>query len=311
MCNIWKKEAAGELGLEEIERFFKKSNSFSWVGLTGGEPFLREDIAEVIKIISDNCKELFAIHFATNGTLTDKIMDVIEGTLKYKRNIKLVFTLSIDGPPHLHDEIRGLEGSWARCIGTFRGLRKIKAVRARIGTTLSHYNFDRFPDIFTALRGAYPPLRFDDITINIFHKSLFYYNNGHMPELNYLSIIKAIDRILEMDKDPPSINNFLRRSYLKLYKRYARSKKPPLKCQALSATCLLGPQGDIYPCGIHGLKVASIQEYNYDLGKIWLNPQIEGLSVACSKGACPSCWSPCDAYSAIAGSLFKFNLWRN
>lgn len=311
MCNIWKKKLSNELNPEEIEKFFKKSNKFSWVGITGGEPFLKNDITSIVRVILDNCKELVAIHFATNGTMTDKIMEVTENTLGYKsKNIKLLFTLSIDGPPYLHDQIRGSEGIWVRCIETFKRLRKINSIQTRIGITLSHFNFNKFYITFESLKDAYPPLRFDDITINIFQKSSFYYDNVTMPEIDYPSIIKAIDRILKMDKDSFTINNFLRRKYLRLYKSYVRHKKCPLKCQALSATCVLDPEGYIYPCGIYERRIADIREDNYDLKKIWLNPYVKDISIQCSKSICPSCWSPCDAYSAIAGSLFKFNLWR-
>ena len=311
MCKIWNKEFTGELNIDEIERFFSKSNRFSWVGLTGGEPFLREDITEVVKAILDNCQELIAIHFATNGTMTNRIVESAEKILGYKnKRVRLLFTLSIDGTPSLHDEIRGIEGTWLECVATFKKLKAIKYVQARIGTTLSHYNLDKFHETFSSLKEVFPPLRFDDFTINIFQRSPFYYNNDTMPELDYPNIVKAIDEILMLDKDSFSTNNFLRRRYLRLYKQYTRNKKCPLRCQALSSTCLLEPQGDIYPCGIYAQRVANIKEENYDLKKIWSYALVKDLSLQCSKSICPGCWSPCDAYSAIVGSLWRLNLWR-
>lgn len=311
MCNIWRKEQASELNLEQIESFFRKSNRFSWIGVTGGEPFLRQDLYDVVKIILTNCRELSVIHFATNGTLTNKILEVTENIIRYKsNNVRVLFTLSIDGPPHLHDEIRGIEGAWLKCIDTFKELRKIKHIQARIGITLSHFNFDKFPIIFKSLKVEYPLLRFDDITINVFHRSSFYYCNDNMMELDYQKFVSHIDAILRIDRERFTINNFLRRRYLKLYKNYTQNKKCPLRCQALSSSCVLDPQGDIYPCGIYEIKVANIIEEDYDLEKIWSYPHTKELSRKCSKGICPSCWSPCDAYSAIVGSLFRLNLWR-
>lgn len=312
ICNIWRKKTIGELSLEEINKFFRKSNAFFWVGITGGEPFLREDMSEIIKTILDNCFRLVALHFATNGTLTDRIINTLENILRYKKpKVKLLFTLSIDGPPNLHDEIRGVSGAWFNCINTFKELKKDRFIQAKIGITLSSFNLTNFKETFESLKTAYPLLRFDDIGINIFHKSSFYYNNENMPDLDFARALKEIDRILDMDKDALSINNFLRRRYLKLYKRYMQTKKCPLKCQALSATCVLDPQGYVYPCGIYAVNIANIKEHNYDLRKIWSKPYVKELSIKCSKSVCPSCWSPCDAYSAIVGSLFRFNLWRS
>jgi len=313
MCNIWKKIPEKELTLDEITAFFNNSNRFSWVGLTGGEPFLRDDITAIVKIVMDSCRELSAVHFATNGTLTDKITSTTEDILRHKpRKTKLLFTLSIDGPKILHDEIRGQQGTWERCIRTFKALKNmhIPSLCVRIGFTLSHRNTEAFSETFQSLKEVYPSLRFDDLSVNVFQKSPFYYSNHQMPDIDYTQILKSIEKILAMDIDSFTLNNFLRRKYLRLYKWFIRHKKCPLRCQALSSTCLIDPQGDIYPCGAYNAKVANICETGYDLKKIWSLSHVKKLSRECSKSVCPSCWSPCDAYSAIAGSLFNPRLWR-
>jgi Fe-coproporphyrin III synthase len=312
MCNIWQKAPAKELSLEEIDRFFRVSNRFSWVGITGGEPFLREDIGEVIKVILGNCPELSAIHFATNGTMSERIIDVVKEALRYTQGrTALLFTLSIDGPPDLHDKIRGQEGAWAKCMATFKRLKEIRTIKTRLGITLAHHNLKEFPGLFASLKDSEPSLRFDDITINMFHRSSFYYGNDAMPALDPSGAIEAIDTILKMDKDRFTVNNFLRRKYLALYKRYIKNNKCPLRCQALSATCILDPYGNIYPCGVYEKRIAHIHECDYDLKMLWAEPRIREISAQCSRSMCPSCWSPCDAYSAIGSSLFNPGLWRS
>ncbi len=311
MCNIWKKKNDVEMPMGEIDEFFKRSNSFSWVGITGGEPFLRPDIADIAGVIAGRCRDLTALHFATNGTLTGAILETTEYLLRNNRGrLKLLFTLSMDGDARLHDQIRGVEGTWNKCLDTFRELRKIPAARARFGITLSPHNTGRFKDIFQSLKRVYPFLRFDDITVNVMHKSSFYYDNTDMVDPDQAALVKDIDGILEDDRDRFTVNNFLRRRYLHLYKVYAQRKKCPLPCQALSATCVLDPRGDIYPCGIYNMKVANIREFDYDLRKIWSLPRARTLSAQCAQSRCPSCWSPCDAYSAIVSSLFRSSEWR-
>lgn len=312
MCNIWKKDNDIELSLGELERFFSMSNRFSWIGITGGEPFLKDNILDIVRIIADNCKDLVAIYFATNGTLTDRILTTVDQVLtRYRINPELFFTLSIDGPPYLHDQIRGQKGTWNKCMKTFRLLKNNRFTHPRIGITLSHNNLGQFFQTFKALKDFDSSISFDDIIVNVFQKSSFYYENAQMPDLDYNLLINTIDEILSMDKDPFTINNFLRRNYLRLYKKYAKSKKCPLKCQALSSTCIMDPKGDIYPCGIYNLKIANIKDYEYSLKKIWDKSDVKNLSKECAMGVCPGCWSPCDAYNAIAGSLLKPDLWKN
>jgi molybdenum cofactor biosynthesis enzyme MoaA len=53
MCNIWgKDDSMQELTVQEIGDFFKKAKKFLWIGFTGGEPFIRNDIEDIINSIN-------------------------------------------------------------------------------------------------------------------------------------------------------------------------------------------------------------------------------------------------------------------
>ena len=306
MCNIWKKEPSGsELAVKDLDNFFKKANRFSWVGITGGEPFLRPDLSDIIDIVNKYCRNLSAIHFATNGQLKEKILGLTDYIRRKNKKLKVVYTVSIDGPPSLHDEIRGVPGTWDKAVDTFKTLKDTGFAKAQIGFTLSSHNIGRFEDTFNALKEAYPKLSFNDMTVNIFQKSSFYYENVNMQELDNARLKNEIKKILEMDRDRISVNNFLRRKYLKLYLEYMDTHKCPLKCQAFSSTCFLDPYGNLFPCAVYYKKLLNIKDMKDELGEIWNTDRAKNLSYECSHYECPSCWSPCDAYSAIGSSLKK------
>ena len=304
ICNIWKKPPSkDELTPGEVDVFFRKANKFFWVGLTGGEVFLREDLPEVVGSILTHCKDLYSLHVATNGQLKDKVVDLVNFIRKKHTALKIIFTVSIDGPISLHDQLRGKEGAWEKAMQTFLALKPMDNVKPQIGFTLSAYNASSFPDTFAAIKERYPALRFDDININIFQKSAIYYENQDMPECDYQDLVNRTRQILEMDQDAFSVNNFLRRSYLRLFPRYVRRKRYPIRCQALSSTCFLDPCGNIYPCLAFNKKLVNIRQMSKDFTWFWNSQESVALAKACSQGQCPSCWSPCDAYSAIGGSL--------
>ena len=306
MCNIWKKPAlSDELTVKEIDNFFKNASKFYWVGITGGEPFLRSDLPEIVDIIIRYCNRLSALHFATNGQLSDKILNLVRYIRKKNNRLKIVFTVSIDGPPEVHNEIRGKEGAWENAINTFLELKRIAGVKAQIGFTLSAHNLGRFEGTFIALRRFDPRFRFDDINVNIFQNSNFYYENQEMQDFDCSKFADETKRILNLDNDRFSINNFLRRRYLRLYPRYIQAKKYPLKCQALSSTCFLDPYGNLFPCLAFNKKLLNVKDMQDDLASIWNKDYARKLSYECANNICPSCWSPCDAYSAIGGSLIK------
>ncbi len=124
MCNIWKKnDHSGELSPDELQRFFSKSNNISWMDLIGGEIFLRDDILDIIKIIFSHCKNLFLLHFATNGFMVDKTVSLTEKILRYNPP-KLLVTVSLDGDKETHERIRGVSGVFEKTLSTFSALRK-------------------------------------------------------------------------------------------------------------------------------------------------------------------------------------------
>lgn len=306
ICNIWKKDAKErELSLSEIESFFRCARKFYWVGITGGEPFLREDLAELVDIITFYSERLTALHFSTNGSMPEKILSLVEYIQRKNKKPRIVFTVSIDGPKGAHDSIRGREGAWENAVNTFKQLKKMKRVKVQAGFTLSSHNLGLFRDTLAGIKEFFPPLKFDDININIFQKSRIYYDNLDMPYPAQNRVLNETREILDMDRDGFSINNFLRRHYLKLYPRYIRTNRYPIKCQALSSTCFLDPYGNLFPCPVYEQKLFNVRQMQEDLGRIWNKAPARKLSADCLRNNCPSCWSPCDAFSAIGGSLLQ------
>jgi len=53
MCNIWKHPQTNELGISELEDFLRNPllSQLEWIQLTGGEPFMRNDLDEIIRVI--------------------------------------------------------------------------------------------------------------------------------------------------------------------------------------------------------------------------------------------------------------------
>jgi len=306
MCNIWQKaEGRDEIQLNEIKEFFNRVNKFSWVTITGGEPFLREDLPLIAETVTYYCRNLSVLHFATNGMLEEKIIELIRKVHNLHKKLHIAVTVSIDGPPQLHDKIRGVRGSWERAIRTFKALKKISRVQPRIGFTFSHANLRSFAEMVRSIKNSYQNIKSDDINVNVFHKSGFYYGNQDLPGLDKRVLSEEISSILNTEIEETSLANLLRRTYLKLYLKYLSAGKSPLRCKALSSSFYLDPYGNIFPCPIYNQKVLNIRQIDQDFLKIWNSQDFKNLAHRCSDQLCPGCWTPCDANLAIAGSLGK------
>lgn len=306
MCNIWQRsDEGGELTPADADAFFSSASRFSWVGLTGGEPFLRADIDELVERVVKRCDRLEAIHVNTNGQLTDRAVNFAEAFRRRYPRHRLVMTISVDGPPPVHDRIRGVEGAWEKALKTFRGLKEVGGVKAQVGFTLSSENMGMFQETMSALRQAWPAFRPDDLNVNIFQQSDHYYGNTAMERPAKEALDREIEAILGEDTGGWSPNSHLRRTYLKNYRKYLATGKSPLPCLAFTASLLLDPYGDIYPCGMFGRRFMNVRDMRGSFESHWHSPDAKALRADCRGGKCPSCWSPCDAFIAIAGALPK------
>jgi radical SAM protein with 4Fe4S-binding SPASM domain len=103
--------------------------------VTGGEPFLRRDLFEILAAMRDRG---FAVYLLSNGTLIDR-----------RRAAKLAglgvggVQISLEGSEEVHDRIRG-RGSFA---ASRRGVEYLlgAGLQVTLNTTLSELNVDEFP----------------------------------------------------------------------------------------------------------------------------------------------------------------------
>jgi len=302
-CNIWKKNSENEFQTDEIERFFYYSNKFSWIDLTGGEIFLRKDIIEVFKIIQRYCKNLLLLHFPTNGLLPDRILDTVTKISLYD-SIKAVITVSLDGPKDLHDKIRGVKGGWDKAIETFKELHKISWLNVYLGITLSKYNFNKLFQTYEEVKEKLNWLNLKDIHINIVHYSSHFYENVDS-DLSPATqgLLKEIYRFINLRPIPITPFQYIEYKYLTTIEKYLNTRKTPLPCKALNASCFVNPNGDVFPCSIYNRKLGNLREFNYNLEKIWDLPICDEIRKEIFLHKCPDCWTPCEAYPAILGSI--------
>jgi MoaA/NifB/PqqE/SkfB family radical SAM enzyme len=181
-CNIWQRKPENELSLEEIQKFFQKSNGFNWIDFTGGEVWIRKDFPDIVEAALDHCKNLVLVHFPTNGYMTDQIVAGVERILK-KKPRKLIVTISTDGDEQVNDEVRGKKGGWRKQIETYKQLHAMPGVDVVLGMTLSSLNADQYDKAFAAAKAECPWLKPADYHINVVHASSHYYGNEELPAL--------------------------------------------------------------------------------------------------------------------------------
>jgi sulfatase maturation enzyme AslB (radical SAM superfamily) len=302
ICGIWKKKKGLELSVAEIRDFLGKNPYFFWVDVTGGEIFMRKDIDEVFDAIVE-CKNLYLLHFPTNGLMTEKICESVR-RIKKKFSGRLVITVSIDGTEVLHDSLRGARGSWRHAIQTFRKLDAINNGNVFFGYTLSKYNAGRLLEAYDELRGEIPDLDLHRIHLNLAQNSNFYYaNTGKKLLVNRDEILKDIEFINHNRAMSLNPFNILEHRFLELLGAYISSGDYPLKqCMALNDTVTVNPKGEVYACLFFDRKLGDLHKTNFYLQPIMDTAMQLRQNIL---KECPHCWSACEAYPTIIGSMLK------
>ena len=118
-----------ELSLDLLKRAFPEKQGLQ-ISLTGGEIFVRKDIISVLDLFRS--KDYVCGYLTTNGTaITDERAEAL-AQLALKGFLKHI-SVSIDGPPEVHDVARGAKGTF---VQTAKGLRRLQAAARRTGAPL-------------------------------------------------------------------------------------------------------------------------------------------------------------------------------
>ena len=135
----WRKE----LDLEALRKAFPEREGFQ-VSLTGGEIFMRKDIMSVLDLFRE--KKYACGYLTTNGTIINEDRAEALADLAAAGFLKHI-SISIDGPGELHDNARGLKGTFERTTAGLKRLqdaarRKHAPLRVSINTTVAHESLE-------------------------------------------------------------------------------------------------------------------------------------------------------------------------
>jgi MoaA/NifB/PqqE/SkfB family radical SAM enzyme len=148
MCFNWRtlESPSTDLELDEIRALARTTPELIQLTLSGGEPFLRDDLVEIIEAFHQNTG-VSQITLPTNAILTDRIAAAVPEILDRFPRLSVNLDLSIDGVGADHDEIRGRPAAYEQVLKTYRAAVEIKKRRPRLrlgmSAVLSRFNRDQ------------------------------------------------------------------------------------------------------------------------------------------------------------------------
>ena len=116
MCDIWKKRAEDreEMSPAEVKKAFIGIGKLDAIRLSGGEPFIRQDLVDIVHNIYE-ASDPGIIHITTNGMLTDRIVNFMKNA-EHPGRIHL--KVSIDATGERNSILRGVPEAYESAVET-------------------------------------------------------------------------------------------------------------------------------------------------------------------------------------------------
>ncbi len=142
MCGLWedKASAEGDLNIEQWRRVLSDRlfSKLQYVGISGGEPFLRKDLMELIGIFVENNPGLKRVSITTNGLLTERIDRHLESitSLLSHRGVLLDVSVSFHAAGDTLNKIYGVDRAFEKACATLEMLKQRRS-RGQLSCSLN------------------------------------------------------------------------------------------------------------------------------------------------------------------------------
>jgi len=127
-CFYWLElNRKGDMTYDELSKLSSTMPNFHDLWISGGEPFLRKDLAEIITLFHKN-NRVRDVRIPTNGLPTDQTIKATRAILEHCPDIKLEIDVSIDGFSETHDRIRAVPGNFGKALETLKVLEALREI---------------------------------------------------------------------------------------------------------------------------------------------------------------------------------------
>lgn len=299
-CFVEFAEKPKDLTLDEVEQVAGVFDDLIWLDIGGGEPFIREDLPEIVAKFKAQ-----EVSIPTNGWFTEKILVSIK-RMQETTDIKhLIITISVDGLPETHDEIRQKKGSFDQLSKTYELVRKnFPGLRVKINTVLNNRNLKEIIPLMKRVKEDMQP---------DFHSILFLRGSPINPGycLPPTKEIRALeDQIFEVQQGylygRKGVLSDIQRNYQWIKREVANQivekNTQVIPCLGGQAHVVVYANGDVAPCELLP-SVGSIRKI--PLSEILNDPAWEKAVKGIKAKEC-NCTHDCNMVENV---LFNFNLY--
>jgi radical SAM protein with 4Fe4S-binding SPASM domain len=295
MCNIWRTPAQNELSPEEWSNV---PPALRDINISGGEPFLREDLPSLVEVFRNRCPRARII-ISSNGIGPERIRGVASLLVRIDPTIGV--GISIDGIGETHDRIRGVRGAYLQATESLEILKGAGVKDLRVAFTAVEQNLDEMEDVYELSRRL--EVEFSCV---VAHDSEIYFRTEGKFVKSTGTLITRLNSVALKELATSSPKRWFRSYFYKGLADYLRDGRRMLPCLAGDATLFIDPTGEVYPCNVLGLSMGNIRDRAFN--ELWSAEKavdVRRKVRACSR----PCWMMCSARASIRENPFKAGAW--
>ncbi len=272
-----------DLSKEEIFALSRSLGKIENLNLSGGEPFLRKEFAEICRhFIREN--GVRQIYVPTNGYFTDKMIKQISGTLEEKDLELFVVEISLDGMPEFHDEFRVTKNAFAKAMESYDALVELQKSDPRLHihtiSTATDRNMDEIKRLTTYLFERCPKIEHHNLAIirgDRKDPSL----QGPVLE-QYEQLYDYIQRLWS-SRETGRYGSIVEPMLQNTKVRTIREERQVVPCTAGRLSMVVYANGDVGACEIHK-PIGNLRDKSF--WEIWKSEEANHLRGCIKKGEC-------------------------
>jgi len=292
--------AAGpELSTAEIARLAPSIGPLLWLSFSGGEPTLREDLSEIAGIFAKSCRPVIVL-LSTNGLDPRRTAAAAAGLLASAPRSTVVVKLSLDGPPELHDRLRGVPDAYARVTESLGLLREMAEREPRlevgVNTVLCAANQEAIREVFaevSRLGGV------DTHTLSLVRGTIPDPELGAVDPARYLAAADTLAGALRAGSQPryrffgarlKAAQDVLQR---RVIAESLRRRGRVIPCHAGRLNLVLDERGELFPCEEFSLRLGNVRDHGFDVRATAASGQGRAVLASIARG---TCWCTHECY---------------
>ncbi len=282
-CFYWEElNQRGDLTWDEIEKLSCSMPRFTDLWLSGGEPMLRKELAEILHLFYTN-NGIRWTNLPTNGLLPERTADQVAKICTDNPKLQLDLNIAMDGLYEMQDSIRAVPGNFAKTLATIEAVqgarRKFSNLRVNINTVICAENFEHVFEIadFVKKNCGVDGHYFNIIRGNAKDPSLKQIPTARLPEL-YLEAQKVYGYYASsVFRRRKGLEKKLAEAYYqgmiafhnKVQLENIESPHPwPMPCTASETSIVIDYNGDVRACELRS-KLANLRDFDCDFRKFW------------------------------------------